>query len=161
VKRDAARTIGRAMRPTLLAVAVLGAICAARVEAACTITVSSGVSFGTYNIFGGTPLDSTGQLSWRCSFFTFPTVRITLTKGGSTTYNPRRMRSGSETLNYNLFTDSARTVVWGDGTEGTAAYSRQYPGWGLITVSVYGRVPAAQDAAVGNYTDTVTVVVNF
>jgi spore coat protein U-like protein len=161
VKRDAGRAIGRVVRPALLAVVVLGGIGAVSVEAACTITVSSGVSFGTYNIFSGTPLDSTGQLSWRCSFFTFPTVRITLTKGGSTTYNPRRMRSGSESLNYNLFTTSARTVVWGDETEGTAAYYRQYPGWGQITVSVFGRVPASQDAAVGTYTDTVTVVINF
>jgi spore coat protein U-like protein len=161
VRHGAARAIGRAVRPALLAAVVLGGIGAGRVEAACTITVSSGVSFGTYNIFGGTPLDSTGQLAWRCSFLTFPTVRITLTKGGSTTYNPRRMRSGSETLNYNLFTDSARTVVWGDETEGTAAYYRRYPGWGQVTVSVFGRVPAGQDAAVGSYPDTVTVVINF
>jgi spore coat protein U-like protein len=131
------------------------------VDAACTVSVSSGVSFGPYNVFAGTSLDSTGQFTWRCDLLTFPNVRITLTKGGSSTYLPRRMHSGVNALGYNIYRDSARTSIWGDETEGTAAYYQQYRGWGTYTVTLHGRIPAGQDAAVGSYSDTVTVVVNF
>ena len=147
-----------------LALAVVVAVAALvprTADAACRVSVSSGVSFGTYNVFAGSALDSTGQFTWRCDFFTFPTVRITLTKGASSTYLPRHMVSGANTLGYNLYRDSARTSIWGDETEGTQAYYQQYRGWGTYTLSIYGRVPAGQDAAVGSYSDTVTVVINF
>jgi spore coat protein U-like protein len=136
-------------------------IAAGSASAACSVSLTSNVAFGTYNVFSPSPLDSAGQLRWRCDVLTFPYVRITLTRGGSATFLPRRMGSGAARLDYNLYLDAARTRVWGDETEGTQAYYQQYWGFGWITVSVYGRVPASQDAAVGAYTDNVTIVINY
>jgi spore coat protein U-like protein len=156
-------TARRSARVAVALAVMLGiaAICPRSADAYCTVSVSSGVSFGPYNVFSGTPVDSTGTFTWQCSFFTYPYVRITLTKGGSTTYLPRRMQSGANTLSYNLYREVGRTNIWGDETEGTSAYYRQYPGSGTITLTVYGRIPAGQDAAVGSYSDTITVVVNY
>jgi spore coat protein U-like protein len=129
--------------------------------AACTVSLTSNVAFGAYNVFSSNPLDSVGQFRWHCDTFTFPNVRITLTRGGSTTFQPRRLRSGAALLDYNLYIDAARTRVWGDETEGTQAYYQQYWGFGWISVSVFGRVPGAQDASVGAYSDGVMIVVNY
>jgi spore coat protein U-like protein len=130
-------------------------------SAACTVSVTAGVAFGGYDVFGTSPVDSAGQVRWTCDFLTFPAVRITLSRGGNTTFLPRRMSSGANRLDYNLYLDAARTRVWGDGSPGTELYSQQFWGFGTITVSIYGRIPAAQNAAVGAYTDNVMVVINY
>ncbi len=153
------RGVGAALVPGVVLVAVL--LSPWRVEAACTVSVSSSVNFGAYDVFSGTPRDSTGRFTWRCDSGTTPTVRITLTKGSSSTYLPRQMTSGANVLGYNLYRNSARTSVWGDETQGTVAYYRRYGGSGTITVTIYGRISAGQDVAVGTYSDTITVVANF
>jgi spore coat protein U-like protein len=146
----------------ILALALLGVACAARADAGCTVSGGGSVAFGTYNVFTASADDSTGQFSWRCDFFTFPSVRITLTHGtGSTTFRPRRMTSATDSIEYNLFLDTARTNIWGDESEGTAAYYGRYKGSGNMQVYIYGRIPASQDVSVGTYSDTVTVVINF
>jgi len=142
-------------------VAVALSLGAGQARAACTVSVSN-VAFGTYDVFSASPLDSTGQISYRCSRDTHPSVRITLTRGSSPTYAARQLRHGADVLLYNLYWDSARLLVWGDETEGTSAYYATYePGSGQVNVNVFGRVPPGQDAAVGSYTDSITVVVNF
>jgi spore coat protein U-like protein len=68
-------------------------------------------------------------------------------------------------LPYQLYTDSARTTIFGDGTPGggsTAAVS----GTGYASpanVTVYGRVLAASAGAAtaGSYSDTVLVTIVF
>jgi spore coat protein U domain-containing protein, fimbrial subunit CupE1/2/3/6 len=145
--------------------AVLFALLAAsphRADAACTVSVSSGVTFGAYNVFDSAPLDSTGQISYRCTpRGSHPAVQITITRGSSPTWTSRQLTKGSDILQYNIFRDMARTQVWGDGTSGTSAYVGTYPGSGQVSISLYGRIPPLQDAAVGTYGDTVTVVINF
>jgi spore coat protein U-like protein len=115
-------------------------------------------AFGTYDPFSTTPLDVTGSLRHNCPQNT--PVRILLDRGGSATFTPRQMRSGSEVLAYNLYLDPPSTPgarVWGDGSGGTY----EYAGTGRLTVEVYGRVFPQQDAAVGTYTDTVTITFFF
>jgi spore coat protein U-like protein len=75
------------------------------------------------------------------------------------------MRHGSgATLNYNIYADAARSIVWGDGNSGTLvvadAYSlaessvtRNYP--------VYGRIFPGQNAPVGIYTDSIFITLDF
>jgi len=127
--------------------------------AACTISATP-VSFGTYNVFSSTPLDSTGSVIFNCD--NRANITITLNNGGATTFNPRRMLNGSEPLNYNLYRDAARTAIWGDGTGGTQVYSDpRTPRNQNVTLTVYGRIPAGQDVSVGTYTNTVTATINF
>ena len=143
----------------LAAAAVLAATAAA--EAACTISTTP-VSFGTYNVFAASPDDATGQITYRCTAPRPPLVRIHLDKGGAPTFNPRQMRLGAEVLNYNLYLDSTRATIWGDGTGGTQTYTQVLPLPNQnINVSVYGRIPALQDVSAGSYTNTVTATIFF
>ena len=153
-----------ALRPTVLCLVAFLACCAAwpsHACADCSIAVQGGVSFGIYNVFSTAPLDSTGTISYRCGNKDHG-IRITLTRGNSSTYRPRSLVSGPELLGYNLFTDAARTLVWGDETEGTSIYSiHNPPNLAWTDLTIFGRIPAGQDVAAGGYSDTVTVEINF
>ena len=122
---------------------------------------TTGVSFGTYNVFSATPLDSTGSVSYKCTG-NAANITIALDRGGAPSFNPRQMLKGTEALNYNLYRDAARTTIWGDGTGGTSVYSDPNPPNGLTTpVTIYGRIPAGQDVSAGTYTNTVTATITF
>ena len=72
------------------------------------------------------------------------------------------MRQGTETLDYNLYQDSTRTVIWGDGTGGSQTFVQPDPRLGVnIDVTVYGRIPAGQDVSSGAYSSTVTATIFF
>ena len=144
----------------LLATAAL-VIAVSRAEAACTITTTA-VSFGSYNVFSGSADDGTGQITYRCTSPRPPVVTIQLDKGASPSFSPRQMRKGAETLNYNLYLDSTRSTIWGDGTGGTQVYSRANPPRNQnINLSVFGRIPAGQDVSAGTYSATVTATIFF
>jgi spore coat protein U-like protein len=71
---------------------------------------------------------------------------------------------GGGVLNYNLYVDPARTLVWGDGTGATATVSgvREVKGRPVFfDYAVYGRVFADQAPPPGSYTDTILVTVLF
>lgn len=151
----------RTTRVLTILVAAGALSAAATAEAACTISTTA-VSFGSYNVFSASPDDGTGQITYRCTAPRPPLVTIQLDKGGAPSFNPRQMRMGSEVLNYNLYLDSTRTTIWGDGTGGSQAYSQYSPQPNQnINVSVYGRIPAGQDVSAGNYSATVTATIFF
>jgi spore coat protein U domain-containing protein, fimbrial subunit CupE1/2/3/6 len=130
-------------------------------EAACTVS-SSGVAFGTYDVFATAPTDSTGTVTFRCTQRD-KDIRISISQGSSPTFLPRQLTRPGSLLFYNLFLDAARTVVWGDGSGGTDAYYNHNPQGNNadIELTVFGRLPPGQDASVGTYTDTVIVTIDF
>ena len=140
---------------------VIGTLYASDAHAqACTISATS-VNFGTYNVFNGSDVDSTGTVTYRCNGSAH-NITVGLTQGASATFNPRKMQKGAEELNYNLFVDASRTSIWGDGTSGTSQYQIGNPPNNTnVNLTVYGRVPAGQDVSAGSFSDTVTAVVNF
>ncbi len=141
-----------------LAIAVL-LLVALPAMAACAIS-TTGVNFGTYDVFATAPRDWTGSVTYRCTV-TSP-LMIILDKGGATTFNPRQMRNGSKALNYNLYLDASRTIIWGDGTGGTHVYTDPAPVKNQsVTVTIFGRIPAGQDVNAGSYSNTITVTINF
>jgi spore coat protein U-like protein len=71
------------------------------------------------------------------------------------------MANGSQRLNYNLYLDTTRAIIWGDGTGNTQVYVNSSTPGSLVTVTIYGHIPARQDVSAGVYTSTVTAVVNF
>jgi spore coat protein U-like protein len=126
----------------------------------CTISTTS-VNFGSYNVFSGADLDSTGRVTYNCNATAF-NITVSLSKGGSGTYSPRRMSKGAEVLSYQLYRNSARTNIWGDGTGGTVVYTRADPANNTnVNLTVYGRIPAGQDVSAGTFSDTVVAVINF
>ena len=130
------------------------------VLASCRFTSVTGVSFGTYNVF--TPISNTngvGSLTISCNGGSAPGFVVTLSTGQSNTYSSRAMKNGGNSLNYNLYTSAARTVVWGDGTGGSNVMIAIKNG--TTALNVFGEIPAEQDATVGIYTDSITAIVNF
>lgn len=114
-----------------------------------------GVSFGGYDPFSSQSLDGTGNIAVSCDVSAPYTIAL---RPGNGSYSSRAMLSGAHGLNYNLFTDATRTGVWGDGTGSTATVS----GSGASgNHTMYGRIPARQNAYVGSYSDIITVTVTF
>ena len=146
----------------VLGVIVAALLSASRAEAAASCTISTtAVSFGAYDVFGASPTDSTGTLTYRCSGNAKNLV-ITLSKGASATFNPRTMTNGTDTMSYNLYKDAARSTIWGDGTGGSQNYQPANPSNNTnYVVTIYGRIPASQDVSAGSYTDTITATVNY
>lgn len=144
------------MARTAAATFLLVLLVSARTEANCTISTTA-VAFGSYDVFSATPRDATGTVQISCT--PRENIDVTLSPGSSLVFNQRTLRSGSNILNYNLFRNAARTQIWGDGTAGTSTFTGN--NIRNTTLTVYGRVPAAQDAAVGNYSDTVVATVIF
>ena len=128
----------------------------ATVATNCAITANN-LNFGAYT---GAQLDGTTTLQATCSQG-IP-YDVGLSKGSSplaTVQSHRLGGSGPEDMTYQLFQNAARTTVWGDtiGTDtvaGTGNGAQQ-------TLTVYGRIPASQFVAPGQYSDTVTVTLTF
>jgi spore coat protein U-like protein len=133
--------------------------------ATCNFTSAGNVAFGSYNpLSANPPLDSTGSFSIQCNYN--PSRNVTISIGTSLYsggFNPRKMKnSGSaDLLNYNLYTTSARTVIWGDGTQGTSTVSQVCLRNVVYPFTIYGRVPASQDVGVGTYSDQVVITITF
>jgi spore coat protein U-like protein len=148
------------LKSMFLAAALLAAaLCAPSVASGQTCTFTTGptvVSFGAYNPALGTPDDSTGTFRFNCN----PTnlrPRVSLSTGAGT-YAQRQMVMGAERLNYNLYRDAARTQIWGDGTAPSVFLNRARRN---TTYTIYGRAPAGQWVAAGNYTDTITITLLY
>jgi spore coat protein U-like protein len=154
--RVAATNAARLRRAALTAV-VLVAPAAALGAPACSFGVANALSFGTYDPLAAAPLDSQSTLSYRCP--RGMRVRISLDSGLAGAFGAREMRMGTERLLYNLYLDAPRTAVWGDGTGGSGVGPAVIVqgASGTTTAYVFGRIPAAQDAAAGLYSDVVRV----
>jgi len=129
--------------------------------AACSLS-GAAIVFGTYDPLSLTNLDSAGSVIYRCTQQDH-NITITLSRGGGTSYATRGMVKGTEQLFYNLYRDAARTVIWGDGTGGTQAFTIGNPQANNtdLSVAIFGRVPAGQNVSVGGYIDTITVTLIF
>lgn len=157
------------MKPRLALLAVLATFLASASARAQTCTAStSGLAFGTYSGPSGAASDTAGSVSVRCQgtiAIAIPfTVGLTAGSGGSIA--ARTLVSVANRLNYQIYTNAARTQVWGDGTGGTTQVSGSIVltlgNLSLLnTISVYGRIAARQNVPAGSYTDAVQVVVTY
>ncbi len=158
------------LRTILLAGSVI--LLARRADAAvsCTVTPSS-VVFGNYDPTSTMPNLSSGNIAVSCGSLVLSVTPFTvaLSSGTSGSMAARAMANGGSQLQYQLYTDSARSIVAGDGTGGSSTMSGTITnvagaalGSGSTTMNVYGRIPAGQIMATpGNYVDTVLVTVSF
>jgi spore coat protein U-like protein len=145
------------MRRALLAAALCALLPAAARAAPSCSSLGASLTFGPagYNVYNTTDMTQAGTLSYKCPPPTAPVVSMSASANGA--YGPRQMTSGGNTLNYELYFDAAMTIVWGIGAD-----SHPLPAaGGISTVPFYGRIFAQQDAAVGTYSDTITVTFNF
>jgi spore coat protein U-like protein len=134
----------------------------AAVAGNCVVSASN-LAFGPYD--GSAALTGSAPIIVRC---TNGTVYDVLLSTGGGTYSQRLLSNGVNTLQYNLYTTSAASTVWGDGATSSSG-KVTWTGTGLssngaYTHTVHGVLPnstANQDAPAGNYSDTITVTVNY
>jgi spore coat protein U-like protein len=137
--------------------AVACVLAPAAAHAASCSNLSATLTFGpaAYDVYSTTDVTQAGSISYKCPPPLSPVVSLSASTNGA--YRPRQMTSGANTLDYDLYFDAAMTVVWGTGAD-----SHPVPaGGGTQTVPLYGRIFSQQDAAVGAYSDTITVTFNF
>ncbi len=143
----------------------------AHAAASCSITAVS-VDFGTYEPAFTSPDDSAGTVTVTCSYVGGGSTNVSygedLERQLWNEPDRRQMGAGTGRLGYNVFTDPARSQVWGTGTGGTVIASgamRVGPGVGngtrTRTHTVYGRIPQLQDAVPGAYMDNLQVTLTF
>jgi spore coat protein U-like protein len=171
--RTARPASSRRTRRAALPVVLAGCLAWSAAGAAINCNVSSGgVSFGDYDPLATTADDTTGNVVVTCTrvilqdpFRVDYTLSLSRGTGGGN-YAPRRMSSGPNRLNYNLYRDAARAQVWGDGTGSTSivagtANFNLFQTSQTNTHTAYGRAPALQDVLPGSYSDTVVVQITF
>lgn len=136
----------------------------ANVAQNCTIAALP-LAFGTYDPISANlaaNLDQNTTVTLTC---TKGATGVTLAMGNSAndpahcvTATTRCMVNGADVLNYQLYSDAPGGTVW------TAGVAQTFPIGGHanpLAVTVYGRIPMAQDVAVAAYTDSVVATVNF
>jgi spore coat protein U-like protein len=139
----------------------------AAAEAAINCDVStSGAAFGNYDSIENQDQDTSGTITVSCSGTAGEAVSYGLSLGsGAGSYSNRQLSAGSNILNYNLYTDAARSQVWGDGTASTAVVTDSYTLTTSPTTrnySVYGRIPQGQTQAMaGSYSDSTVVTLAY
>ena len=139
----------------------------AAVAASCSISTAN-LSFANYDPIAANaaaPLDVDGSVTVTCTKGSQVWIDLNPgTHGASAVGTTRAMQSGaSDFLSYELFSNLGRTTVWGVGNPpgGSGFAPAPAPNKNPRSFTIFGRVPAGQDSAVGNYTDSVQATVNF
>jgi spore coat protein U-like protein len=127
----------------------------------CTIATTP-INFGAYDPVAAnatTPLDGVGSIIIACTRGTG--AHVGLSNGGNNIGSTRRMQMNAVNfLTYEIYKNAGRSDVWGNDF-GTNLDVPNAPSLEPRTYTAYGRVPAAQDASVGAYTDVVVASVDF
>ncbi len=155
------------MKQVLVALILLAGLAFAprsRAAASCSLTSGTGtlVDFSAYTAMSGN-VDANGTLTLNCSSppLNLPvSYSIKIGQGGSGSFNPRHLSFAGYNLNYNLYTDLTRLLIWGDGVApGTNKVSGLCTG--ACSVLVYGRLFSAQSVVAGAYSDQVAITLDF
>lgn len=133
------------------------AVARVRVDTSCRLTAEP-LRFGGANIFSG-QIDATTSIHLRCG----PGVAYSVAlDNGQNFTTQRRMSNGVggwfAYVPYQIYRNAQRTQVWG-AAAGTMVTGTT-PANGDVTLTAYGRVPAAI-VLPREYSDVVTVTVNF
>lgn len=144
------------MKQSLFRSCFVFAVLAVGDASACSVSATS-AAFGTVDPLVNTETLSTAIVSVSCPEST--TYMVALGPGNGTIEN-RLMLSGTHELSYNLYTDASRSIIWGDGTGGSATVSGMADSSGTDH-TVYGHVPWQPSAVPGTYNDSIVVTVSY
>ena len=137
---------------------------AASFNMTCT-AASSTLTLNAYDVLAGTATTTpTGSITVSCTSTANSAVTVNYTLSLATTPT-RQLTSGSNTLGYDLYTDSGATVTWGTAGPACTAGSNTNSG-NLIcgsfsvpknasaqqTKNYYGKIPGGSDVPTGTYT---------
>jgi spore coat protein U-like protein len=154
-------------RPLPAATATTTFTITATVGANCTITANT-IDFGSYDPIRAnrsSALTGTGTVSIACTKGSAPIIGLNAgIHAGAVSGVTRAMSNGTDMLGYELKQPAAAPGnggIWTDVGGANPLNPGVSPGKAARSFTIAGSIPAAQDVAVGNYTDTVTATVNF
>jgi spore coat protein U-like protein len=132
----------------------------AKAVATCSLSATT-IAFGS---FSGSQSTITGQITIHCDGTGTINYNLLLSAGAGT-YPSRIMNNGANRISYNLYTDSAFTQIWGDGTGGTTFKSGQVNLQGPtisvdILVPVFAKIPTQALPAGGSYLDSIVATLD-
>lgn len=151
-------------RCILLCLAIVASLAPARLPAQNCQVSAQDLDFGVYDNFSAAPVEAAGRISVRCDGSTAVPVTLTIDRGQhSPGLAPRQMGHSRfvDQLGYLLFTDAAMTMIWGDGTQGSAPVVMSLDPGAMMEIPIYGRIPPGQDISIGRYTDRLTIRVDW
>ena len=129
----------------------------ATVQSDCTVTATN-LAFGTVGLLQAN-VDATSTISVTCTPNTAYTLGLNEGTTAGSTVDARLMANGTSTMQFQLFSDSQRTQVWGV-TDGVNTIGGA--GTGLVTnYTVYGRIPPQTTPQVGNYATEITATITY
>lgn len=158
-----AACLGSALATTNQSVPVTGSV----VGDCATVPATGTLGFGSYNPFSNSDLAQSYSFSIHC---TRGDANFTVAVNGglnfaNATSGSRAMKNGTTYLSYQLYQDSAHTATWPFSTSngaGTAVSETALGVNSVNTIGLFGVVPHGQtSSAVGSFTDTVTITVNY
>lgn len=126
----------------------------------CTVDATP-LTFGNYNSLSAGMHDTAASISPLCTNGTFYTIALDAGVGAGASVSARKLSAtDGSTLNYGVYTDAARTTLWGDASGGTVAASGTGTG-ATQTLTMYARIPSLQPSPVGSYSDVLTVTLSY
>lgn len=135
----------------------------AQAAESCSVSVPN-VSFGNVDVLPGAASDITGTVNLNCSSLdTSKTYRFCINIGSGTYFTGTQreiQESGSTRMDYQLYQDAARTIVWGSWQSGFSPPGLQIDvmppaSTHSFSVPLYARLFANQETAVtGSYTSS-------
>ena len=134
----------------------------ADVAISCT-AVSGALNFSTYDTTSQTDLDAAGTITSNCTLGAGVLVRLSHgsnADANTPTADPVRKMLGAngDYLTYKLYSDSGRSVVWGNDDTNDVAEE----GEGIAAnINIYGKMAAQQAATGGAYSDTVGITIVY
>jgi spore coat protein U-like protein len=133
----------------------------ANVTRACTISDAT-LGFGTYDPSNTSDTVAQGTLGFRCSSGVSMTIDLgTGSNSVAAGSGLRGMANAGNVLPYQIYSDSARTTVWGTGMPTGTSVSKSGTG-GADTVIMYGKIPLGKTTVIdGAYQDIVVATLNF
>lgn len=130
----------------------------ANVQAVCAVTATD-LDFSNYNAQSGSPLLGQTMMQVNCTPGSGYHIALNAGTSPGATVNQRKMVSGANRLDYQLYSDANRTKIWGNTVPVNTVFG---VGTGVAQqLTVFGSVPAAQVVPAGSYTDTITVNIYY
>jgi spore coat protein U-like protein len=150
-----------AATPAYAATATSSLSSSATVTSNCDVSTTA-VAFGSVNVISGANVDATGGLSVTCTSGTAWSASADAGAGTGATMAVRKMANGANLLNYALYTDSARSNVWGNAADASTVKINGTGTGSAQASTIYARVPSGQTSLpAGSYSDSVTVTVTY
>ena len=122
--------------------------------ASCTVNSAATLDFATGGALAAN-IDRTSTIRITCS----GTTPYSISLDAGATASVRKLTGAAASVDYALYRDGARTMLWGDtvGIDAEAATCGRV----AQTHTLYGRVTPQPTPVPGTYTDTITVTVTY